>query len=348
MTRGAHVMAGARLGGAELFFERLCGALHEAGDEVQAVIRRDESRATRLRSAGVPVVQLGFGPRSLDWRTRPMLGRVLRDFAPEVAVSWMNRASAHMPSGPWLTVGRLGGYYDLRHYRSCDHLVGNTNGIVAWLRGRGWPAARTHYLPNFVADLCTAAPAGDLLALPRPLLLGLGRLHTDKGFDTLIDALALVPRATLAIAGAGPQESRLRQRASDRGLGERVRFLGWRHDVGGLLAASDLFVCSSRIEPLGNMVLEAWSARRPVVAAAAAGPCELIRNGCDGLIVPRDQPHALAAAINRVLSEPQEAKKLARAGRDRFDLDFARGPVLARWRAFLRETASARRSIDQR
>jgi glycosyltransferase involved in cell wall biosynthesis len=336
-------MAGARLGGAELFFERLCVALHEAGDEILPVIRRDPARAAALRAAGLPVVELAFGGTWLDWRTTPALRRALGVFAPDVAVSWMSRASDHMPRGKWVTVGRLGGYYDLRHYRACDHLVGNTRGIVAWLRGRGWPASRTHYLPNFSRDFGALAAAPDLADLPRPLLLGLGRLHADKGFDTLIDALAMVPAATLAIAGAGPEDAVLRRRAHRRGVASRVRFLGWREDVGGLLAACDIFVCSSRVEPLGNMVLEAWSARRPVIAAAAAGPGELIRAGVDGILVPLEHPRALAEAIQRLVAQPEQAACLAHAGRARFESEFARGPALRRWREFLQAVA-----VDQR
>jgi glycosyltransferase involved in cell wall biosynthesis len=333
MTRVAHVMAGAVNGGAELFFERLCLALHEAGEEVLAVIRTDAARAERLRAGGIAPAQLRFGP-ALDLITRPLLARVLRRFAPGVVVAWMNRANQHAPRGDWTLVGRLGGYYDLRYYRRCDHLVGNTRGIVAWLRGQGWAAERTHYLPNFVADFAATPPAGDLPA-GRPLLLGLGRLHTDKGFDLAIRALPRLAGAVLAIAGEGPELGALQALARREGVAGRVHFLGWRHDAGALLRAADLFVCSSRVEPLGNMVIEAWSAGCPVIAAAAAGPAELLRDGADGSLVAREDAAALAAGIAAALDDPARRTAFARAGRDRFECEFAAAPVVARWRAFL-------------
>jgi glycosyltransferase involved in cell wall biosynthesis len=335
-------MAGAVHGGAELFFERLVVALHAAGDSVLPVIRRDSSRASRLQEAGLAPVELAFGGR-LDWRTTPGLRRVLEKFGPDVVVSWMSRATGQMPRGDWVHVGRLGGYYDLRHYRACDHLVGNTHGIVAWLRRRGWPEARTHYLPNFAADFFGAAPAADLTH-GRPVLLGLGRLHTDKGFDTLIRAMPNIPAARLLIAGTGPEQARLAALARTHRVTDRVKFLGWRADVGALLAACDVFVCSSRVEPLGNMVIEAWSAGRPVVACDADGPRELIRDGTDGLLVAREEPLALAAAINRVLQCPSMGEMLARAGRDRFGQAFAEAPVVAQWRAFLAAVTRGRRT----
>ncbi len=246
----------------------------------------------------------------------------------------MNRASGLTPRGDWVLAGRLGGYYDLRHYRHCDHLIGNTRGIVAWLRENGWPAARTHYLPNFVEDFAATPPAANLPP-GRPLLLGLGRLHTDKGFDTAIRALARLPGAQLAIAGDGPEETALRRLAAHVGVAARVHFLGWREDAGALLRAADVFVCASRIEPLGNMVIEAWSAGCPLVAVAAAGPRELVRDGEDGRVVPLEDPTALAAAIGALLSDRAAAAAMARAGRLRFETEFSRAPVLAAWRQFL-------------
>ena len=340
--RVAHIMAGAAEGGAELFFERLCVASAEAGDPILPVIRRNPARAARLRQAGLAPVELRFGA-ALDLLTRPRLRRALTAFAPDLAIAWMSRANQHMPQGPWLRIGRLGGYYDLRHYHRCDHLIGNTHGIVRWLRAQGWAERRTHYLPNFVDDFAdTQAASRAALGLPAAgrLLLGLGRLHTDKGFDIAIRALARLPGATLAIAGSGPELAALQALARAERVDGRVHFLGWRQDAGALLKAADLFVCSSRVEPLGNMVIEAWSASRPLVALAADGPRELIADGVDGLVTPLEDPIGLARAIDALLDDPSRAAALAAAGRRRFERDFARAPVLAAWRECLARLAT--------
>jgi len=157
--RSAQLMAGSSAGGAELFFERLCAALHEAGDEVLPVIRRNEARSARIRAAGLAPVQVGFGG-ALDFWTRLRIARRLHRFAPRVAVAWMGRAARHAPSGPWVLVGRLGGYYDLRQFARCDHLVANTPALVTWIVEQNvFPPGRVHYLPNFSPDLRGAAPA---------------------------------------------------------------------------------------------------------------------------------------------------------------------------------------------
>jgi glycosyltransferase involved in cell wall biosynthesis len=335
--RVAQIMAGAPAGGAELFFERLSIALAGAGDEVLPVIRRNAGRAGRLRVAGLQPVELGFGG-ALDlatrWRVRAALGR----FKPRVAVAWMGRAAAAAPQGDWVLAGRLGGTYDLRRFRRCDHVVANTHGLVRWITDQGWPAGRAHYLPNFVPDLGQANPVPRAaIGVPEGagMVLALGRLHRNKGFDTLIQAMALMPGVHLVVAGEGQDREVLATLAERQGLSERMHLLGWREDTGGLLGAADVLVCASRVEPLGNVIIEGWAARQPVVSTAAAGPCELIRDGEDGVLVPIDDSPALAEAIRSLLQDRARARALAAAGRVRYETEFSEQPVLARWREFL-------------
>lgn len=329
--RIAHLMAGAPAGGAELFFERLAAAQHAAGDAVLPVIRRNPDRATRLAAAGLIPEQLHFGG-ALDLLTRPRIRAALRRFAPRVAVAWMNRAARMAPRGAWVLAGRLGGYYDLRYYRRCDHLICNTRGITEWIIAQGWPAARVHHLPNFSPDLAGAVPA--VLPVPpgAPTVLALGRLHRNKAFDILIRALPLLPGVHGVIAGGGPERAALLSLAAREGVADRLHLLGWRTDQAALLAACTVLACPSRHEPLGNVVLEAFSAARPVVAAAAAGPAELIEDGATGLLIPPEDPRRLAEALAAVLDDPALAARLSAAGRARFETEHRAAPVLQRWR----------------
>jgi len=335
--RVAQIIAGAPAGGAELFFERLTAALLRAGDTVLPVIRHDSARAEILKAAGASPIGLAFGS-PLDFHTRPRLAAALRQFGPQVAVAWMSRAASFTPRGPWVLIGRLGGFYDLAYYRRCDHLAGNTQGIVNWITAQGWPAHRVHYLPNFVPDLANTPPAPRAtLGVPdtAPMILALGRLHHDKAFDILIRALPRLPRVHAVIAGEGPERTRLTALARKLNVLDRVHLTGWRSDTGALLAAADALACPSRTEPLGNVVLEAWSARRPIVAAFAKGPSELITPNKTGLLVPLDDPIRLAEALATVLENKSQAAALAEAGRARYEAHFAEAPVVALWRRFL-------------
>ena len=292
--RVMQAMAGADVGGAEAFFVRLVLALHRAGLEQRVVIRRNRRRAATLVEGGMAPVELRFGGR-LDLATRLAIRCQIERFRPDIVLTWMNRASGFCPPGRFVHVGRLGGYYDLKYYARCGHLIANTQDIVSYARNAGWPAERVHYLPNFVsAERAPPASRSELYTpAGAPLLLALGRLHENKGLDVAIRALPLVPDAYLWIAGEGPLRGALEALAEKVAVKPRVRFLGWREDVPALLTASDILVCPSRQEPLGNVVLEAWAQERPVVAADSRGPVALIDHLKTGILVPvgrRDDP----------------------------------------------------------
>jgi len=150
----------------------------------------------------------------------------------------------------------------------------------------------------------------------------------------LLRALAALPGAILWLGGAGPEQASLERLARALGVMDRVRFLGWREDTPALYAAADLFVCPSRIEPLGNVVIEAWAQGLPVVAANAAGPRQLIRDGESGLLVPVDDAPALAQAIARVLDDAALRAHLAEGGRRAHAAEFTEDAVVAGYRAF--------------
>jgi glycosyltransferase involved in cell wall biosynthesis len=333
--RSAQLMAGAASGGAELFFERLCAGLRRDGDDILPIIRADPARAARLRASGLHPVQLGFGGAADFW-TRWRAGRALRRFQPRTAVAWMGRAARHAPRGPWVLIGRLGGYYDLRQFAHCDHLAGNTSAMVDWIVRQGFPAARVHLLPNFVPDFAGAAPADLPVPQGAKLVLAMGRLHRNKGFDVLIAAISRLPGVHAAIAGDGPERVALERLARHAGVGDRIHFLGWRRDTAALLAACDVLACPSRSEPLGNVVLEAFSAGRPVVATLADGPRELIESGRTGILVATESAIALQAGLHAVLlGDPVRAAAMAHAGRRRYEADFTEQAVIAKWRGFL-------------
>jgi len=323
-------MAGAQTGGAEAFFVRLVCALARAGTPQQAAIRAHEERRVALTAAGVPVTELPFGGK-FDLITKKSVRMVARSFKPDIVLVWMNRAAKVAPKGDWTVVGRLGGYYKLKNYKRCDHLIANTEDIRDYLLREGWPAEKAWYLPNFVDD--RRLPPVDRAGLDTPegapLLLCLGRLHPNKAFDTALETLAKLPKAYLWIAGDGKEEQALRQQASRLGVASRVRFLGWRDDAPALLSAADIFFCSSRHEPLGNMVLEAWAQGVPVVAAASQGPTQLIVDGKTGLLAPVDNADALALAVNRLLEDRALGQDIAGNAHAEFTARFSEGPVVA-------------------
>ena len=328
-----HLLGSAADGGAETYFTSLTRALRQAGLETAAAIRAHERREALLKAAGVPVRVLPFA--RFDWRTRGRVQAMARSMKAEVLLAWMNRAATHTPIGDWARIGRLGGYYDLKYYRGFDALVGNTVHIRDWIVRRGWPSEHAHYIPNFAEADPRAMPL-DKTAFDMPdkapLLLAMGRLHPSKAHDVTLRAMRLLPDVYLWIAGAGPLQAQLEGLARDLGVWERVRFLGWRDDASALYRTADAVVFPSRYEPLGNVVIQAWAHGVPVAAAASAGPASLICDEEDGLLVPVDDPEALARAARRLLEDQALRYGLIECGRRRMRDEFSRERVVERWR----------------
>src|SRR5271155_2486998 len=165
-------------------------ALNRAGETQRVLVRGNPDRSQTLRTAGVGVGELAFGG-PFDLSTRFGFRREIARWRADIVLTWMSRATWLCPRGDFVHVARLGGYYDLKHYRRCDHLVANTRGIVAYILAQGWPENRVHYLPNSPASGRGAAVSRASLDTPAEaiLVLALGRLHPSKGFEILLEAV---------------------------------------------------------------------------------------------------------------------------------------------------------------
>ena len=338
------LMAGAPEGGAENFFSRLAIALQSSPVEQRLVIRPDPKRESRFHNAGISVATAAFGGR-LDLATGRHLRREIDAFRPDAILTWMNRATAFCPpSGDkngFRHIGTPRGYYDAKYYRRCDRLVVTTDDLARFYEGHGWSPDRVSVIPNFAPHEPLPAVLRESLDTPTdaPILLALGRLHANKGFDTLLSALVRLPGHFLWVGGTGPLEADLKTQAEMLGLTDRVRFLGWRDDVAALLAAADVFVCSSRHEPFGNIVLEAWMYGTPIAAAASEGPSALIDDGATGLLAPVDDAAALAGVVARLTNDPEFAAGLATAGRRQYEEHYTEKAVLPKYLDLFEELA---------
>ena len=314
-----HLMAGADAGGAERFFGRLAVALNAAGVEQEFVIRPNAEREKILSSEGLLFETARFGGAFDFFMTRFKINRVIDRTHPDIVLSWMNRATVHCPLSHggrgFVHIGTPRGYYDPKYFRRCDHLVVTTEDLKKFYMDAGFAADTISVIQNFVPDVQESPVSRREFDTPDevPLLLALGRLHENKGFDTLIRSMASLPEHFLWIGGDGPLRSELEALSKECGVADRVRFLGWQNNTAGLYAASDIFVCSSRHEPFGNIIIEAWMHGVPIAAAASEGPAQLLKDGETGLLCGVDDADGLAVAIRR-LDEGALAERLAHAG----------------------------------
>lgn len=170
---------------------------------------------------------------------------------------------------------------------------------------------------------------------PRPFVLGIGRMVAQKGFDTLLDGFAQAdpPLHELMLAGDGPERPALEQRAKMLGIERRVRFLGRcdRPKSVALFKGCSFFVLPSRYEPLGIVNLEAMAAGRAAIATRVGGVAELVVNEETGLLVPADDPAAMAAAMRRLFEDLELRVRLARGGLKRVQ-GFTWGSIAEQYR----------------
>jgi glycosyltransferase involved in cell wall biosynthesis len=178
---------------------------------------------------------------------------------------------------------------------------------------RGVPAGRILSLPNGV-DLAAYRPAGEAergrlrerLGLPLGRFVGtfVGRLHPVKDVDTLLGATARVPELTLVVVGDGPERARLESAAARLGIESRVSFRGESSEVAEVLRASDAFLLSSHGEGMSNALLEGMACGLPCLASrSVGGAAELLEPG-RGMLLPDGDVPAWAAAIRRLVDEP--------------------------------------------
>ncbi len=340
------VMTSRANGGAETYACDVMTKLHEAGVDQCVVMHEDAQRFSELDKLGI---RMAPGPLRVPFAPAQrflMRGLIARE-KPTAIQTWMRRAASLVSNGSQPVIGWFGGYYDPRHFRSCDRLVGVTRDITAHMVKKGVPADRVHYIPTFptIAPL----PPLDRASLRTPadakVLLTLSRLHEKKGLDTFLHALKDLPGCVAWLAGDGPLQVQLEKLAVDLGVMERVRFLGWRTDRSALLRSADVCVLPSRYEPFGTVILEAWAAGTPLVACASAGPSAHVTDGVTGLLTPIDDADALRSAIAKVLASDELRACLAANGYTAYEQDFTPEAVTAQWIDFYQSAAQRANKI---
>jgi len=345
-TPVVHIIDHMGLGGAQRLLVDLAVRQRRQGRPVSVVaLRGSTPLCAELAAAAVDVRCLGL--TRWDPRQLPTLLRTLRELRAPLAhlhllgAQTIGRAAAVLAGIPAIVVhdheasaeiySHPGPLLALRRLcepaappRRIAYLVLTDDAAFYSATVRRWPADKLVVLPNGVdlahLDACTLDQhaARRLLGLPEraPLIVYVGRLSHVKGADVLLEALALLPREVqLAVAGDGPQCAALQARAARPDLAGRVWLLGQLADVRPLLRAGDLYAQPSRREAFGLAAAEASACGLPVVASAVGGLRQIVRDAITGLLVPPEQPAALAAALARLLDDPALARRLGAAGR---------------------------------
>ena len=297
-----HVCLSRGFAGTERSTTETCNA-HVGEHPVCLVVRRDHrgrsgASIVDFLDPRVKVVEVG------RWFAARGLARAIRDFRPDVVHAHLRRGTRLVArlAPPAATVATLHLWVNGPQFLAMDGLIL----IAAWQRrDLGSYRGRIYEIANSLVPHRRLTPAeiqalrAELGAAPGEFLIGgVGRLARSKGFDTLVRAfLAAGSGARLAIIGEGRE-----RRPLERLAGGRVQFSGFRANAKDYYQAFDLFVCPSRSEPMGRVILEALDAGTPVLATAANGPAEILAR-YPGVLVPVDDAPAMAAELKRLVAE---------------------------------------------
>jgi len=184
------------------------------------------------------------------------------------------------------------------------------------------------------------------------VILCIGALIKDKGIDTLIEAIALLPedirsRLSCLVVGRGHLEGELQSLIAEKGLQDKVKLLGFlaRQELLQLMKSATAFVLPSRVTVFDYVLLEVGAMGLPIVTTAVGGNLEMFDED-SALLVPPDEPQALAAAITRVLTDGELRKKLSENVHHRVRSKFSLESMLNSYSAIYEEVASCYRSCS--
>jgi len=204
----------------------------------------------------------------------------------------------------------------------------------------GVPESRVEVIPNGIAaenptsDSIDVDEASQWGAKSAANLVFVGRLDHQKGIDLLLDALAQLPagkRPSVALVGAGPDREALEAQTKRLELEELVRFIGWQAIPSAWMAAADALVLPSRWEGMPNVVLEAMSVGKPVIAANVEGVADLVDDGVTGWIAEANNPASLASAISRFLTDRHRWTEMGASARRKASEEFSMEQVVERY-----------------
>ncbi len=327
-------------GGAEAFYVRFVNALSKYMD-VHCVVREKSWVSKQLNASNVILHELPFGT-VFDFKTKNKINVLSGKIKPDFSQVWMNRAGQKLPKMSAPVAGRMGGYYNLKYYKNCDHLIGNTEDICAYMKTEGWPEEKIHYLSNFPVmpeegwqKKRDEVRASLNLKTGDKVIFCAGRLHEVKAFDVAIRALSKLPENThMILVGSGGLQDDLKNLASELNVDGRIHFMGWQDNITPFVAASDIWLAPSRYEPLGNIVLEAWAHEKPVVAARSKGPASLIQHEKTGLLFDIDDVDGCVSQLQIILGHDKAAKRMVQEGSAFLKENFGEDVVMKKYLEF--------------
>jgi glycosyltransferase involved in cell wall biosynthesis len=335
-VRITHVHRIRGIGGSERHLLTLLPALRDHGVDVSFVGLDDPAGVPEpfYAELSVPCVRLA-APRDLDPALALRLSRTLRSLRPDVVHTHLVHADVYgavAPGARLVSTKHNPDPFRAGPFRFAERVLARRASRVIAISEAvrrfsveqvGLPAGKVEVVHYGLDELPRAWAENPPLDVGDPLLLAVCRLAPQKGLETAVRALPSIPGATLLVLGDGPERGPLEALASSLGVRDRLVLPGRVGDVAALYRRATVVVHPARWEGFGLAMLEAMLAAKPVVAARAGSAPELVEHDRTGLLVPVDDPAALADAVTSVLADPERAAAMGRAGAKRAHAEFS-------------------------
>jgi len=162
----------------------------------------------------------------------------------------------------------------------------------------------------------------------------MGRFHQNKAFDTLIKAMSFLPSYELQIVGSGELKEFYEQLINKYKLHYRVKIYNWSSNISDFLNKSSILVCPSRHEPFGNIIVDGWAHKIPVIASNTGGPGEMIKHKYNGLKFEKDNVFDLAAKIKEIVANPILENKIVKNGYNSYKINYSEDIIVKKYLSF--------------
>ena len=333
------ILGGANKGGAENFFERLSFAIEKRKNiKLELLIRKNNERYILLNRQINKIHQIKnfyfFNPFC-----HKRIEDIIEEFQPNIVLSWMNRASSFLPvSNGWVNIGRIGGYYKLKNYVNCDYIITNTEDLKEYVIESGWDPNKVEYIPNFVKNNESTKTLNKSVFKE---IVCLSRFHRNKGIDILLKAMPYLKNFRLKVVGQGSEKNEYDKLIKKYSLEKNVTFYRWTNNISEFLNSADYLVCPSRHEPFGNIVIDGWAHKIPVIVSDTGGPGLLVKNNFNGIKFKNEDVFDLIDKIKFLDLNKVLQKKLIKNGYNNYKTKYSEQLIIDKYINFFEKIKCA-------
>lgn len=322
-----NIMLGRNRGGLEQAAVDYHDALVMKGHDVISVIHPDAAIGEPLQSLGgriETIKPLG----EWDPFATSALRRLAVSLEADVAIGHGNRAiglALKALKGRVPVIGVAHNYHIKKRFPQCDGIFCITRDLIEEMVHLDIGRDKLRHIPNMIHTF----PVPKRTEFHAPLVIGsMGRFVEKKGFDSYLHTLKALKDLGVSfkavLGGGGELESELRALATEFDLNDHLTFTGWVSDKDQFFSDIDVFVLPSYHEPFGIVLIEAMAAGLPCITTDTEGPCEIIKDRHDAIMVEKAKPYQMAAEIRDLAENPSAAFDMGYYAhlkvRDRYDI----------------------------